>query len=547
MKKISFIAFLTLALALVFCLPIFAANGEDVDWTTDYPPVVNPYKSNFDMFDILPASYVNFLQMDDWRGVKQHKDFSEKEFGTGIMRIFTMNQKVEPAYSMTALDGTSHRVGLIITLSASCSKDYEATKFSGVISFPLSELIGGNYDLTDKWIRLGMFTNLAQSGFECNMFIYNKDGTMVDVCGLLQQRNTSIIGQAKNKAGDMTVKIAWSIPVNRLPNESFNATKTINIEKLWFYTMDTRNAESYLYNGDRFACGYDCLKSYKLMFNAGFDFNPNKELQGVGGIWDYAKATAEITVAGGQDIKDQYVNLPFEIGIGTVYFGELARQNLRDWYITYFKTDPGNNLSGISNMIIHFEFSRPFDLYAIPLYLENRNLSFGVSVSVITTDGVLTALQSTTTESYLTFHFQDEYTGSGLVSQVNMTIGNAGAELDGVVISTNSSFYLQGYEKGYNEAVTSDPTGLEQKGYDSGFETGKNTGYQDGYSKGFKAGTAASESGDFKSLIFAVVDTPVNVFKSMLNFDILGFNILQFATGLLTLCLVVAVIKRFLL
>ena len=44
-----------------------------------------------------------------------------------------------------------------------------------------------------------------------------------------------------------------------------------------------------------------------------------------------------------------------------------------------------------------------------------------------------------------------------------------------------------------------------------------------------------------------MVDTPVNVFKSMLNFDILGFNMLQFATGLLTLCLVVAVIKRFLL
>ena len=537
MKKLFFVVCLTFVFMLVFCIPIFAVNGEDVDWTTDYPPVVNPYKSNFDMLNILPASYVNFLQMDDWRGVKQHKEFSEKEFSTGIMRFFTMNQKLEPAYSMTALDGTSHRVGLIISLSASCNKNYEATKFSGVISFPLSELIGGNYDLTDKWIRLGMFTNLAQSGFECKMFIYNKDGSMVDVCGLLQQRTTSIIGQAKNKAGDMTVKIAWSVPVNRASDGTFNFSKTINIEKLWFYTMDTPNGESYLYNGDRFACGYDCLRSYKLMYNAGFEFNPNKEMQGVGGIWDYAKATAEITVANGQDIKDQYVNLPFETGIGTVYFGELARQSLRDWYITYFKVDPGNNLSGITNMIIHFEFSRPFDLFAIPLYLENRNLSFGVSVSVITTDGLSTTLKSGTTDSYLTYSFPDDYAGSGLVSQVNFNIGNAGAEIDGVVISTNSSFYLQGYQNGYNEAITSDPTGLEQKGYDSGYDSGYKLGYADGNAD-------IVDDVKFYDLIFAVVDAPVSVMRTMFNFEILGVNLSAFLFSLFTLLLVVVLIKK---
>lgn len=537
MKKLFFVLSLTLLFMLLFCIPIFAVNGEDIDWSTDIPPVVNPYKSNFDMFNILPASYVNFLQMDDWKGTKQSKIFTELDNVTGIMRTFLMGQKVEPAYSMTALDGTSHRVGLIITLSASCDADYEATKFSGVLSFPLSELIGGDYDFTDKWIRLGMFTNLNQSGFSCAMSIYNKDGTLLDNCGLLQQRNTSIVGQAKNKASDMTVKIIWSVPVTRASDGTFNFSKTINIEKLWFYTMDTRNAESFLYNGDRFACGYDCLKSYKLMYDAGFEFNPNKELQGVGGIWDYAKATAEITVANGQDIKDQYVNLPFEIGIGTVYFGELARQNLRDWYITFFKTDPGNNLSGITNMIIHFEFTRPFDLYAIPLYLENRNLSFGVSVSVITTDGLSTTLKSGTTDSYLTFSFPDDYVGSGLVSQANFNIGNAGAELDGVVISTNSSFYLQGYQNGYNEAITSDPTGLEQKGFDSGYDSGYKLGYADGNAD-------VVDDVKFYDLIFAVVDAPVSVLRTMFNFEILGVNLAGFLFSLFTLLLVVVLIKK---
>lgn len=75
--------------------------------------------------------------------------------------------------------------------------------------------------------------------------------------------------------------------------------------------------------------------------------------------------------------------------------------------------------------------------------------------------------------------------------------------------------------------------------YDSGY----NRGFNDGKSVGYNLGLTDGSDYSFLSLIGAVVDAPLNVFKSLFNFEILGFNLLAFITGLITLAIIIWIVK----
>lgn len=73
------------------------------------------------------------------------------------------------------------------------------------------------------------------------------------------------------------------------------------------------------------------------------------------------------------------------------------------------------------------------------------------------------------------------------------------------------------------------------------FTFGKNEGYNSGYA----AGVAAGGNNNFMSLITAVVDVPIKAFTSLLDFEILGYNMKNLALALLTAGLLVAAIRFF--
>lgn len=72
-----------------------------------------------------------------------------------------------------------------------------------------------------------------------------------------------------------------------------------------------------------------------------------------------------------------------------------------------------------------------------------------------------------------------------------------------------------------------------------------NQGQQAGYDKGYSAGIAAGDNNSFLSLITAVVDAPITAFTSLLNFEILGFNVKNVVLSILTAALVIACIRFF--
>lgn len=80
--------------------------------------------------------------------------------------------------------------------------------------------------------------------------------------------------------------------------------------------------------------------------------------------------------------------------------------------------------------------------------------------------------------------------------------------------------------------------------YSQGVSKGYNDGYKNGYDIGYSAGVS-SDTGGFDALMFSIADVPVRIISSILNFEILGFNLMGFFMAIITLLLFVKLMKKF--
>ncbi|MBE5757328.1 MAG: hypothetical protein E7345_00140 [Clostridiales bacterium] len=103
---------------------------------------------------------------------------------------------------------------------------------------------------------------------------------------------------------------------------------------------------------------------------------------------------------------------------------------------------------------------------------------------------------------------------------------------------SDNDYYNQGFQSGVSSGYKSGFTAGENKGYSDGYGVGKNDGYNLGYNTAL-----SSDHYTFDSLLTAVIDVPVRTFTSLFNFEILGVNLSGFFLGLLTCCIVVAIVR----
>lgn len=103
------------------------------------------------------------------------------------------------------------------------------------------------------------------------------------------------------------------------------------------------------------------------------------------------------------------------------------------------------------------------------------------------------------------------------------------------LVQDDNIYYENGFNNGYNQGFA--------EGSDQGYTDGYNTGNSIGYENGYVAGLNATDNYSFLSLIGAVIDAPISAFTSLLNFELLGFNMLAFITGLLTLVIIIFIVK----
>lgn len=100
--------------------------------------------------------------------------------------------------------------------------------------------------------------------------------------------------------------------------------------------------------------------------------------------------------------------------------------------------------------------------------------------------------------------------------------------------------YNAGYVAGYADgtAVVAGP--LVDEAYDRGY----GTGYVLGFSNGKKEGLQISETGDWKQLMLAVVEAPINTFQSLFNFEVLGLDMRAAFGSMMALCVLLVILKK---
>ena len=102
---------------------------------------------------------------------------------------------------------------------------------------------------------------------------------------------------------------------------------------------------------------------------------------------------------------------------------------------------------------------------------------------------------------------------------------------------STDSVYFNAYEDGFNSGLN--------LGHQNGYTDGYNQGKLDGYNNGYNAGSTSAGDYTFLSLLGSVVDAPIQAISGLLNFNLLGFNMLSFFTGLITVALILFVIRLF--
>jgi len=82
-------------------------------------------------------------------------------------------------------------------------------------------------------------------------------------------------------------------------------------------------------------------------------------------------------------------------------------------------------------------------------------------------------------------------------------------------------------------------------GYNLGFTEGHSQGYGEGYNVGYNHGTSSASEFTFLGLLGAVFQAPITALTGLLNFNLLGFNMLTFYESLFTLAIVFIILRFF--
>lgn len=108
------------------------------------------------------------------------------------------------------------------------------------------------------------------------------------------------------------------------------------------------------------------------------------------------------------------------------------------------------------------------------------------------------------------------------------------------VYGDSGGSYTQGFEEGFEKGSSISTKNAYEQGLNKGYADGQLYGYDKGYSKGIED----ADKG-FVNAVSTVLFAPVQITKDFLNFDLLGYNMLSFFTGIITLLIIVKVVRLF--
>ena len=198
------------------------------------------------------------------------------------------------------------------------------------------------------------------------------------------------------------------------------------------------------------------------------------------------------------------------------------------------------------SQLIHNDTAHDFNIISFYFGLDGKSLNSYAIFNVVRWVSDNNFYSTGEYGSGCTFYFADGKsldfaTADGFFSYIDLTsyLYTPVRRITFYVSRSDIRFFGLTSNPSYNNAYNSGFLNGKSEGYTDGFSNGKNAGYSNGYSDGVNA------AGDytFLSLLGSVIDAPLQAVSGMLNFNLLGFNMLNFFYALLTCALVIAVIR----
>lgn len=152
----------------------------------------------------------------------------------------------------------------------------------------------------------------------------------------------------------------------------------------------------------------------------------------------------------------------------------------------------------------------------------------GFGVTQLETNYVFYAIASSGDLSTLNPFFMWTYDISGPLEDVQLK--------NSILVHSPNSYIWSEAQKGYLDGF--------KEGKAEGEQLGKELGYQSGYNKGYEEGLAVADN-DFFSLFTGIADTPFMIITSLLSFEIFGVSAFAVLFSILTVCIIIWLIKKF--
>lgn len=196
---------------------------------------------------------------------------------------------------------------------------------------------------------------------------------------------------------------------------------------------------------------------------------------------------------------------------------------------------------------VRIDFTNAFGLKKISFYGANRPNPSNIKVNdILFNDWKYTIIDSVsylyvdniyqfTNEVYIYFTI-DGYTNGGS-RDFEILVGG---------VQTSFEAYQSGYNDGYSNGYDDGYSNGEDYGEMIGYENGKNDGYDIGYDSGFEDGEQSNfTTNGFKTLIGSIFNYPINMVKTIFDFEFMGINVASIIMFVLSIGIVVFVIKKF--
>lgn len=108
----------------------------------------------------------------------------------------------------------------------------------------------------------------------------------------------------------------------------------------------------------------------------------------------------------------------------------------------------------------------------------------------------------------------------------------------------DTNAYNNGYFRGFNDGYNDGRTEGIEIGYQNAYDQYYTSRYQQGYNDGYTAGSTGNQY-TFARLFGAIADTPIMIIRNLLGFDVFGVSAMTILMSMITGCIAIFLIRKF--